>query len=231
MKGFFVTATDTEVGKTVVAGALAGVLRKRGYDVGVCKPIQSGHLSCDPAGDASRLQYLSGVETYASHICPFSVKEPLAPRLAIKRAGKQVFLADVVRCCKNIQEYFEYIIVEGAGGLIVPYTEDALVADFAQALNMPLLIVARPTLGTVNHTLMTIECAKARGLNVAGVILSGYRDEALERVKENRDMIEQFSGVPVLGMIPWLGKEFTREYALEAIEYSIHISKLEEWLA
>jgi dethiobiotin synthetase len=231
MKGFFVTATDTEVGKTVVAGALAGILRKRGYNLGVCKPIQSGHLAIDPDGDAARLKYLSGVDTRSDQICPFSVEEPLAPRLAMKRAGMKVFLKDVIQCCENVYEYFESVIVEGAGGLIVPYTEDALVADFVQALDLPLLIVARPTLGTVNHTVLTIECAKARGLQVAGVILSGCRKEELERVQENRNMIEELSGVPVIGMFPWLGETFTREDALEAAEHFVNISVLEEWLA
>ncbi|MCZ2992352.1 dethiobiotin synthase, partial [Acinetobacter baumannii] len=85
MSGFFITATDTEVGKTVVAGALAGVFRELGYNIGVYKPLQSGHVASNPEGDAARLKALSGVPTPENEICPYSIEEPLAPRLAMKR--------------------------------------------------------------------------------------------------------------------------------------------------
>ncbi len=85
---FFITATDTEVGKTVVAGALAGVFRELGYNIGVYKPLQSGHVASNPEGDAARLKALSGVPTKEDEICPYSIEEPLAPRLAMKKSRK-----------------------------------------------------------------------------------------------------------------------------------------------
>ncbi|CAM3832061.1 dethiobiotin synthase [Bacillus luti] len=228
MSGFFITATDTEVGKTIVAGALAGVFRELGYNIGVYKPLQSGHAASNPEGDAARLKILSGVLTREEEICPYSIEEPLAPRLAMKRAGRTVMLKEITDHYNELLKEFNSLFVEGAGGLAVPFTEDALVIDFAKKLKLPLIIVARPTLGTVNHTVLTISYAKAHGLTVAGVILSGCKEYEKERAQENRIMIEELSGVPVLGLLPFLEGEFTREELLESAKEHIMISKLEE---
>lgn len=230
MKGFFVTATDTEVGKTVVTGALAGVLRKRGYNTGVYKPLQSGHLSSHPEGDAMRLKEAAGVSTPCEEICPYSFEEALAPRLAMERAGGNVLLPDLTKHYEELSKQFDSLFVEGAGGLVVPYTKEALVADFAKQLQLPLLIVARPTLGTVNHTVLTISYAKAYGLSVAGIIFSGCQPAEKERIIENKEMIEELSGVPVIGLLPVLPEGFTRRELLQAAEEYIDISRLEEFL-
>ncbi|MDM5156311.1 dethiobiotin synthase [Bacillus sp. DX1.1] len=230
MSGFFITATDTEVGKTVVTGALVGMLRNRGYNIGVYKPLQSGHVASNPEGDAFRLKAASGVTTAEERICPYSIEEPLAPRLAMKRAGRVVQLKQIITHYHELLKEFDGLFVEGAGGLAVPYTEDALVVDFAKQLQLPLIIVARPTLGTVNHTVLTISYAKAHGLSVAGVILSGCKEHEKERVLENKEMIEELSGIPVLGLLPALREGFTRDELLYAAEESIVISKLEELL-
>ncbi|PEP62277.1 MULTISPECIES: dethiobiotin synthase [Bacillus] len=230
MGGFFITATDTEVGKTVVTGALAGVFRNRGYNAGIYKPLQSGHIASNPEGDAVRLKMASGVMTEADRICPYSIEEPLAPRLAMRRAGRTVTLAQITAHYNELMTEFDSLLVEGAGGLAVPYTEDALVVDFAKELKLPLIIVARPALGTVNHTVLTISYAKAHGLTVAGVILSGCKECEKERVQENKEMIEELSGIPVLGLLPELQEGFTREELLRAAEENITISNLEEFV-
>jgi dethiobiotin synthetase len=230
MRGFFVTATDTEVGKTLVTGGLAGVLCKRGYNIGVYKPIQSGHLSLDQNGDAARLRHLSGINIPEEMICPYSIEEPLAPQLALQRANKHVTLAHLLEHYQSLSSRFSSMFVEGAGGLAVPYTADGLVVDFAKMLRLPLLIVARPTLGTVNHTLLTIEYARQNGLDIAGIILSGGLEEQKERAEENKAMIETYGQVPVLGALPWLGNQPERNIILEAVEQCISISTLKELL-
>ncbi|WP_459499580.1 dethiobiotin synthase [Bacillus sp. C1] len=228
MSGFFITATDTEVGKTIVTGALVGVLRNRGYNIGVYKPLQSGHIHSNREGDAARLKVASGVTTETNRICPYSIEEPLAPRLAMERAGKTVKLAQITAHFQELMTEFDSLFVEGSGGLAVPYTEDALVVDFAKQLQLPLIIVARPTLGTVNHTLLTISYAKAHGLSVAGVVLSGCKECENERVQENKEMIEELSGVSVLGLLPELPEGFTRDELLRVAEENIAISNVEE---
>lgn len=228
MKGFFITATDTGVGKTIIAGGLAGVLRKRGYGFGVYKPVQSGHLVHNPDGDAARLKALSGVDDPLEHICPYAVEEPLAPILALKRAGKQVTLHDLEYGYHRLKKKHESMIVEGAGGLAVPYVDNGLVVDAAKMFALPLIIVSRPNLGTVNHTLLTIEYAKQRGLQVAGVILSGYREEIAGVAEQtNPSMIESHSGIPVLGVIPWIAELDSREQVLTIVEKSIQWDQLQ----
>jgi dethiobiotin synthetase len=231
MSGFFVTATDTEVGKTMVAGGLAGVLRRRNHNIGVFKPIQSGHLSANPEGDAARLKFLSGVEDDTEHICPYSIQEPIAPLLALRRDGKRVYLKDIVEKYESLKAKHRMLIVEGAGGIAVPYAEDGLVVDLASLLKLPLIIVARPNLGTVNHTILTIEYARQRGLTIAGVILSGVgKTEIGIPERTNADLITAYSGVPVLGSIPWLGEQPTREQVLNSFEQNIDLDFLENYL-
>ena len=104
----------------------------------------------------------------------------------MKRAGRTVTLKDIIHHYNERLKEFHSLLVEGAGGLAVPYTEDALVIDFAKGLQLPLIVVARPTLGTVNHTVLTIAYAKAHGL-IAGVILSGCKECEMERVQENKE--------------------------------------------
>lgn len=228
MKGFFITATDTGVGKTIVAGGIAGVLRKRGYDTGVYKPIQSGHRVDHPDGDAARLRVLSGVDDPLDCICPYAVEEPLAPLLALRRASQHVNLNDIKRGFDRLKERHEFMVVEGAGGLAVPYVEDGLVADAARILELPLIIVVRPHLGTVNHTLLTIEYAKQRQLAIAGVIISGYQEETAGIAEQtNPSMIEAYSGIPVLGVIPLIEKIELVEEVVRAVETAIPWDRLQ----
>lgn len=227
MNGFFITATDTDVGKTIVAGGIAGVLRAKGYNVGVYKPVQSGHLANHKDGDAARLQALSHVEDSLEEICPYAAIEPLAPALALKRSQQRVALQDLRHGYERLAKTHDVMLVEGAGGLAVPYVADGLVVDAAVMFNLPIIIVARPDLGTVNHTLLTISYAKQHGLQVAGVILSNYRKETASIAeKNNPSMIEEYSGVPVLGVIPHMENHRSREQVLSVIEQSIEWSKL-----
>lgn len=229
MSGFFITATDTEVGKTIVTGGLAGILRQRGWDAGVYKPIQSGHLASNPDGDAARLKHLSGVIDAVTEICPYSLEEPIAPLLALRRAGNHVHLHELVCHYEELKQKHDLLLVEGAGGLAVPFVEDGLVIDLASQLGLPLIIVARPNLGTVNHTLLTIEYARSRGLQIAGVIISGLGRTPIGVVeKTNPAMIVEYGDVPFLGSLPWLDSHPSREKLLNAMETAIQIESLEK---
>jgi len=230
MSGLFVTATDTDVGKTVIAGGLAGALRQRGMKVGVYKPIQSGHLTSDPNGDAYRLKELSGVKSQLSQICPYSVEEPLTPVLALRRAGEKVSLNEIEQGYEELRTEFSSIIVEGAGGLAVPYVEEGLVVDVAKKLNLPLLIVARPNLGTINHTLMTIEYAKKHGLSIIGFVISGLGKTPIGISEQtNPQMIAHYGQVPHLGTLPWL-KHISRTEVVKAILTHLDLETIERRL-
>ncbi len=194
-RGYFVTATDTAIGKTFVTAALAAALRARGRDVAVFKPVQSGALADDPAGDAALL----GAD------CVYAFRAPLAPLVAARAEGRQIELEPILERARTLEREHEVLLVEGAGGLLVPLSDELDVAGLALALGLPLVVVARAGLGTVNHTLLTVEAARARGLEIAGVVLNGDGDES---TPDNAALIEEASGVRVLARIPRLADPF-----------------------
>ncbi|MBP1157518.1 MULTISPECIES: dethiobiotin synthase [unclassified Paenibacillus] len=210
--GLFVTGTDTDVGKTWVTGALAAAIHRRlgseerKQKLRLWKPVQSGVRMGEAQADSYRLVHGSGLQQKESDTATITLEEPLAPWMAAERAGTPMDWDELVREGRQRLQADGPLLVEGAGGLIVPLTEHCLVADLAAVLNLPLLIVARPKLGTVNHTLLTVEYARQRGLRVAGVIMNGYEDELDPMLKENQRMIETFGQVRVWGMLPWVGE-------------------------
>ena len=194
-KSVFITGTDTGVGKTVVTAALALALRARGADVGVVKPVQTGD------GDAAELKRLAGLAEPLEEIAPFSFAAPLAPLVAARLERVSLELDAVAARVRELAARHEVTLVEGAGGLLAPVGPDWTVADLAGVLSLPLLVVARAGLGTVNHTLLTVREAGRRGLDVAGVVLNGPEDESSAT---NGELIESFGGVRVLARIPRL---------------------------
>ena len=164
-KGFFITGTDTEVGKTRVATLLVRALKSEGLRVGVMKPVSAGGLE-----DVHALRDASGVQDDLEVINPVALEEPLSPNLAAERAGATIDVDALVSDYRRLSDRYDITIVEGAGGLLVPLTDTASIADLASQITLPLILVARAALGTINHTLLTIEAARARNLDIAGVI-------------------------------------------------------------
>lgn len=224
-RGLFITGTDTGVGKTKVTAGMAGALLRRpallGADPGrdglcsarpvrVWKPVQTGVASPDECdADSFRLAFESGLPQGASEVASLTFADPLAPWMAARRAGRPLdYGALLAEGCRRLEAEARdgFLLVEGAGGLAVPLTETKLVADLAAALGLPALIVARPGLGTVNHTLLTVAFARQCGIRVAGVILNESAAGGADRfqVEENAEMIETFGRVPVVGKLPFV---------------------------
>jgi dethiobiotin synthetase len=170
-RGFFVTGTDTGVGKTLVACALVRALRARGLDVGVMKPAETGVAAAGPH-DALALQEAAKADDPLDLICPQSFAMPAAPPAAAAAEGRQVDAGRIQAAFARLAARHELMVVEGAGGLLVPLTATSCMADLARELGLPLIVVARGALGTINHTLLTLEAASSRGLAVAGVVVS-----------------------------------------------------------
>ena len=196
--GLFVTGTDTGVGKTWVACRLAEAMRKEGLRVGVFKPAESGD-----GGDAAALAKAAGCVLPLGLIRPYAFKRPLAPAVAAELEGKRVSLSLLKQAFGVIQEVSDWVLVEGAGGLLVPYAKGLDGAALAKALGLPLLIVARPGLGTINHCLLTLEAARKRELKVLGVLLNGKAQPGDASVRSNARVIAQLGKVPVYGPLPW----------------------------
>lgn len=169
--GIFVTGTDTGVGKTLVACAIARALRHRGTDVGVMKPVETGVAGTGPS-DALALQRAAGSSDPIELICAQQFALPAAPAAAARAAERSVDLAAIRAAYEEIRRRHDLVIVEGAGGLLVPLSDALDMAGLARELELPLLVVARASLGTINHTLLTLEVARQRALELAGVVIS-----------------------------------------------------------
>jgi dethiobiotin synthetase len=205
-RGLFITGTDTGVGKTVVAAALAAVLRRRGADVGVMKPIATGCLRRREglvSEDAEFLAKAADAPEPLEEISPIRLAEPLAPTVAAARAGLELDLAPMWAAWRRLGAAHDAMIVEGIGGLLCPVTPRRLLADLVPGFGLPLLIVARSGLGTINHAALTVEAARSRGLAIAGIVINGYNADTPEVAETtNPDEIQRVTDVPVLGLVP-----------------------------
>lgn len=227
-KGIFIAGTDTDVGKTYMTAGIAGALKKRGMDVGVYKPMMSGVKREDPHSDAALLKRLSGDVNTLEQINPYQFDESVTAYVAAKRSGRNITLEEVTAAFKRIEPTHVFYLVEGAGGLMAPLGKDYHNGHIAREINYPVVIIARPGLGTVNHTLLTIEKARSMGLSILGVILNGYRPgESTLAEETNPGLIETFSGVPILGKMPWL-ETADDELLIHTVEQHIDLDALLE---
>jgi len=204
--GVFVTGTDTGVGKTVVAGGIASWFRARNYGVGVCKPVATG---CDRrreglvSEDAEFLASCADTRHPLDVVCPQRYVEPLAPAVAAERAGQPLDWAAIERSLRVMSRDADVMIVEGVGGIMVPLGERHTTLDLAAWLGLPAIIVARPGLGTINHTLLTAAALREGGVNVAGVVINRYPADTPGVAEEtNPRAIERYGGVSILGIVP-----------------------------
>jgi dethiobiotin synthetase len=206
VRGLFVTGTDTGVGKTVVAGAICAALAARGERVAAYKPVVTG--TDDEPGDwppdHELLAAAANAGQTAADIAPLTFGPPLSPHYAAELAGHDIAPADLRTGARAAAETATPgpLICEGVGGLHVPLTPDYLVRDLATDLALPLVIVARTGLGTINHTLLTVETARAAGLDVAGIVMTPWPDDPAPIEGSNRATIERLTGIAVSGLPP-----------------------------
>jgi len=209
MSGLFITATDTDVGKTVITGAIAAAFRGRGLDVGVMKPFASGGVA-DGVGklvaeDATFLMQAAGLgESARDLVNPLCLAPALTPAVAATVSGVKVDIPAIFKAYQILAEDYDPLLVEGVGGIATPLWQEYLLVDFMLKLALPVIVVTRPNLGTINHTLLTVEYARHRGLQVAGIIINGWNEGEvgiLER--SNEEYISRLTGVPILGKFPY----------------------------
>jgi dethiobiotin synthetase len=203
-RGFFVSGTDTGVGKTLVACALVRAMRRRGLDVGVIKPIETGVGEEGPL-DALALRDAAGSGEALEEICPQTFALPAAPTVAAASEGRAVEIEPIRAAFARLRGQHEWMVTEGAGGLLVPATRDLSMADLCREFGLPLLIVCRAALGTINHTLLTLEAAEARSLPVAGVVISHCGGPLSQADSANLEALRGALGAALVGEIPPLG--------------------------
>jgi dethiobiotin synthetase len=194
VRGVFVTGTGTEVGKTVVAAVIARTLAAEGARVAVFKPAMSG-LDEGGESDASLLRRAAGSSQSDDEIAPYRYGPPVSPHLGAELAGERIEPVRLQAAAQRAAGGADFLVVEGVGGLLVPLTLGYLMRDFARELGLPLAIAAGPGLGTINHTLLTIEAARAVGLEPVLVVLTPWPRDPTAVARSNREAIERLGGV------------------------------------
>jgi dethiobiotin synthetase len=200
MRGLFVTGTDTGVGKTVVAGAIAATLRERGERVAAYKPVVTGlDEQVEPGWPRDHELLAAAAGTTAAAVTPHTFGPPVSPHLAAELAGVELDLdAMVVAASAAAAEAdADVLVAEGVGGLMVPLTREHTVRDLAVALGLPLIVAARPGLGTISHTLLTLEAARSAGLTVAAVVMTPWPDGDDVMTRSNRETVARLGDVEV----------------------------------
>jgi dethiobiotin synthetase len=204
LRGLFVTGTDTGVGKTVVAGAVCAALAARGERVAAFKPVVTG-LDEDVdewPRDHELLAAAAGGERPVSEVTPLTFGPPVSPHHAAELAGTTIEPLELAGKAREAAEGADVIVCEGVGGLLVPLTSGYFVRDFALELDVPLIVAARPGLGTINHTLLTLEAARTAGLEIAAVVLTPWPAPPSDMERSNRETIETLGDVRVCGLPP-----------------------------
>ncbi|MBW2578484.1 MAG: dethiobiotin synthase [Deltaproteobacteria bacterium] len=199
--GIFVTGTDTGVGKTVVSRALIAAFRKTGMKVGAMKPIETGVGEAGPL-DAIAMREAAGIEDPLETICPQQFALPAAPNVAARAENREVDLDSIDAAYERVTTGRDFVIVEGAGGLLVPIRDEMTMAELGRRLGLPLLIVARAGLGTINHTSLTLDVAASKNLTVLGVVISHVEGALTDADTSNLLGLKEILGDRLLGEIP-----------------------------
>lgn len=205
-KGIFITGTDTGVGKTVVAAGLIKVLQKQGRHPGYFKPLASGAIKTRQglvAPDVDFVLKTTGIEEPPSLINPVCLIPPLAPLTAAEISGTDWNMQMVLQKFRTLQKRYPFLVVEGVGGVLVPLKNRFLVIDLMEKIGLPALVVARASLGTINHTLMTLTLLKQRGLPVLGFLFNGHKGRLGLAERTAPQVISEISGLPFWGSLPF----------------------------
>ncbi len=221
-KGIFITGTDTGVGKTFVSVGLLKALKETGLNVCPMKPVETGckvqRGELVPE-DTLKLIKAAQVSEPVDLINPYRFRQPLAPAIASELEGAVISRKKIISAYNKLSNKYDITIIEGAGGIMVPIRKSYLFLDLIKDLALPVIIISRPGLGTINHTLLTIEAARNRGIDITGVIINWSVDIKKDAsVKTNPQMIKKLTGVPVLGNVPYMEKLNSKVFKYLAVK-------------
>jgi len=227
LSGFFITGTDTEVGKTLVSGALILKLRAQGKQTIGFKPVVAGtYQSTDGKllnEDLETLRIASQLAPDQVNLSPYILDMPVAPHLAAANKGIVLQLSTIMQSLHETQKHSDCLIIEGAGGLLIPLNDHENLGDLVQQIGLPVILVVGMKLGCINHALLTQEAIKARGLKIAGWIANSLSSEMF-LLKENIDTLQAKIDAPFLGLIPVLPKALQKAdnspYSIEALDFA-----------
>lgn len=228
MKSYFITGTDTGVGKTMITAALAACLRKLNIDVGVMKPAATGipKKAGFKSGDVHVLQHASKVTDAEGEINPIFMPLPASPYDASKALGMEFDKKVIFEQFAKLKNRHQMMIVEGIGGILTPLTKDYFVANLIKEMDLETIIVTRSTLGTLNHTMMTVNTCASYHIPVKGIIINNYDKDGGPAEKNSPLTIHEITGIPILGVLPFVKDCESYEMVMPFIEKSIDLKSL-----
>ncbi len=209
-KGIFITGTDTGVGKTIVTAFLAKYMLEKGRNVITQKWIQTGCSEFSLSDAAIHLKIMgrdkNDIKGFRDYILPYMFKTFSSPHLASSIENKKISAARIMKSFKILSKRFDFVLVEGSGGVMVPLDRRILLIDLAQKAGLPVLIVAQNKLGAINHTLLAIEALRLRKMDILGIVFNNLQKEDARIIKDNPRIIEALTGENILGVLPWIEK-------------------------
>lgn len=207
VKAIFVTGTDTNAGKTIVTGLLSRYISEKGYSVVTQKWIEAGSKNRHSRDLKKHLKIMkrnkSSIEKYLFAVTPYIFKTACSPHLASRIENKKISINKIKKSFKLLSGKFDFVVVEGTGGLLVPLNEKDLIVDIVKDLKLKVLVVAKNKLGAINHTLLTIEALKRRKINILGVLFNNSPDSQEMIIKDNPQIIKKFTNTETFGILPW----------------------------
>lgn len=231
-RGFFITGTDTGVGKTVVTGTIIKALHALNVKAAAMKPIETGCRIIDNIpypSDGMFLKETALMDEDISRITPYCFETPAAPFVASRIENKNIDIDFIKTRFDLLMDRYGKVVVEGIGGIMAPIRKNYFVSDLIKELALPVIVVCRPSLGTINHTLLTINYALKEGIEIAGIIINFSRPEENTIAEQtNRSALEQLSPVALIGTLPYLKDlrpETLKETALKALNINLLLKK------
>lgn len=211
-KGVFIIGTDTDVGKTVITAGLVHVLRKNGINACSFKAVLSGGIKEKGRlipGDTKLVKEVCNIHEEYGLMTPYCLETPVSPHLAARIEGIKIDKEKILDTYRKLSQKYQFIVAEGAGGIIVPIIDKSyFIYDLIKDLKMPVIIVARASVGTINHTALTVKFAQSIGLDIKGIIINGYTDEI--HVEDNIETIKEITNQDIIAVIDDL-KDFEAE--------------------
>ncbi len=228
MKSYFITATDTGVGKTTITAALAASIKKSGVDVGIMKPVATGVMQKTgfKSSDVSILYNAAKVTDPENEINPIFMPLPVSPYDASKILDLKFDKKIIFEQFAKLKNKHEMMLVEGIGGILTPLTRDYFVADLIKDLGLETIIVTRSTLGTLNHTMMTIKTCRDYKIPIKGILVNNYDEKGGPAEKNSPTTIHEITGVPILGVLPFIRDYENLEEMIPHIEKNIDLKSL-----
>lgn len=228
-KIFFVTGIDTNVGKTFVCLLLLLIFQQKGLNTGYMKPVETGvKINEDGSADyldGSYVKEKGGLKAGLDSITPYTFKFPLSPYAASNLENKTICIREILLKFYELNDIYDYMIIEGAGGMLVPLKREHFIIDIARYIDADVILVTKAGLGMLNHTLLNIEYAKSHDINIAGIIINNALNENDESVLSNKKILSKYTDIPIIGDIPYMKNkndlkdiDFLRKLALKCID-------------